>query len=1055
MSDGQHQISRPDATVLGRIMIAEGMIPILTDEKHIAEFTIPAIEKVPGVHRCGMCLGGVPYNLDEKFREYCILCERPEVPSAPAPCIDWIKQSPGIKLVIMETSSYHLGFAFIEVSSPDQFFPYEPFIRNFLNFCTVNLENRRQREELSQANRELIMHRESLEETVREKTASLLESESRYRTIVETANEGIWSIDRDQKTTFTNQRFAQMMGYSPEEMLGRKVESFIFAEDLPDHRANMALRSSLKDQKYERRFKCKDGREIWTIVSAKALQDENGEFAGSFAMFTDITQRKIIERALKASEAKFRKTFNNAPILMSISEVEGGRYLEVNDHFCRVSGFSRSEAVGKTSVELGWISAADRKALAGELMSSGKISEKQIKMKTKDGRPITCLYKGVLFALEDKRYLISIALDITDRLSRELRYGQIMRTATDGIWQIDKRGIIVDVNPAGAELLGYSVAELKGRNLTELDPRNAPEQIDLRFKHLLAHGSAFFETQHRRKDGRLVDVEVSARRLPVEEGGFVAFVRDISQRKQAEKELMEAQERFRTAFLTSPDASCINRLSDGSYLEVNEGFLADMGYNREEVIGKSTQALNIWVNLEDRKKLLAGLEKDGYYYNLEAQFRRKDGTISTGLMSARVIRMGGEPHLISVTRDINKMREVEREQTRLREQLQQAQKMDALGTLASGIAHDFNNILAAIMGYAELAQDELPDDHPIAQDIAEITKATARAKKLIRQILTFSRKKETNQRPISLNKTISDFYAILKRTMPKMMDLDLRLDGELPPIKADPQQIEQILLNLATNAQDAMGETGSIVITTRAASVHKKLCSACGQYFSGEYAVLSVRDTGAGISPEIRKKIFEPFFTTKEIGKGTGLGLATVFGIVANHGGHIECTSREGDGTSFDIYLPWARDTLVRNDHDLAGALGRTGGKERIMVVDDEASVREIASKMLTRGGYQVITADSGEQALEMYRQRQEDLDAVVLDLGMPGMGGKACLVEIKKLDPKAKVVITSGYIQYELTDELKELGAWGMVAKPYAKADLLKSLRTMFEETSRTQSAH
>jgi two-component system cell cycle sensor histidine kinase/response regulator CckA len=317
-----------------------------------------------------------------------------------------------------------------------------------------------------------------------------------------------------------------------------------------------------------------------------------------------------------------------------------------------------------------------------------------------------------------------------------------------------------------------------------------------------------------------------------------------------------------------------------------------------------------------------------------------------------------------------------------------------------------------------------------------------KAKKLVRQILTFSRVADSEKRPLSLNLVAQESRAMLERTLPKMVDLRLEIQEDLWTVNADPQQVEQVFINLATNAADAIENNGTVTISVQNLEPDKNYCQFCGMELAGRQVVIKVEDDGKGMSPEVLTKIFEPFYTTKGVGKGTGLGLSTVYGIVTGHGGHICCQSKEGDGSIFHIYLQansQGQLELKTEDKDATESLGGSG---RILVVDDEPTVRDIARKMLSRNGYEVIQAASGEEALAIYEERKDKIDLVLLDLGMPGMGGKACLKEIRRKDPEARVLIASGYIQYELTDELESLGAAGMVSKPYRKADILKAVK-------------
>ena len=287
---------------------------------------------------------------------------------------------------------------------------------------------------------------------------------------------------------------------------------------------------------------------------------------------------------------------------------------------------------------------------------------------------------------------------------------------------------------------------------------------------------------------------------------------------------------------------------------------------------------------------------------------------------------------------------------------------------------------------------------------------------------------------------------MLSRVIPKMICLELDLDKDIDPVKANPQQLEHIIFNLVSNAADAIEGEGMVTISTRNTAVENGQCEACGIRFSGDYVILSIKDDGAGMSPEVKAHMLDPFFTTKEIGKGTGLGLSTVYGIVKNHRGHLACKTRPGEGTEFIIYLPKADDLAIEAGHEADANEDETRGEETLLLVDDDSAIREIAGKMLTGSGYKVLKAKSGEEALQILEREKEGIEGVILDLGMPGMGGKKCLPKIIELNPKTKVLVASGYIQYETGGKLEKLGAMGMVAKPYRKMELLKQVRRMLD---------
>jgi signal transduction histidine kinase/CheY-like chemotaxis protein len=395
-----------------------------------------------------------------------------------------------------------------------------------------------------------------------------------------------------------------------------------------------------------------------------------------------------------------------------------------------------------------------------------------------------------------------------------------------------------------------------------------------------------------------------------------------------------------------------------------------------------------------------------------------------------------------------KVQSLQKAQLELLEQsqrLQHAEKMEALGTLAGGIAHDFNNILQIISGYAQLMIARNTGGESASSELVQILGASRRAAALINQLLAFSRKMESRKVALDLNREITNAARILGQTIPRMIAIRLDLEPALRVVKADPVQIEQILLNLAANAVDAMPDGGTLQFGTANAVVDGAMCRELGDIKAGEYVVFSVTDSGLGIPDDLIDKVFNPFFTTKEPGKGTGLGLSSAYGIVKNHDGCIRCTSAPGRGTTFDVFLPAAplQTEADSGDENHVGLL--PGGEETILVVDDEPGILEQTSEFLSMSGYRVLVAGSGEQALEVYGNNSE-LDLVLLDLNMPGMGGYRCLSELLKLNPALKVLIVSGHSAFGQYGEDLTRGARGFLGKPYRMAELAARVREVLD---------
>ena len=381
----------------------------------------------------------------------------------------------------------------------------------------------------------------------------------------------------------------------------------------------------------------------------------------------------------------------------------------------------------------------------------------------------------------------------------------------------------------------------------------------------------------------------------------------------------------------------------------------------------------------------------------------------------------------------------------LSRQLFQAQKMEAVGTLAGVVAHDFNNILQVVLGYSELLLAEKGEHDPARADLQKMNQAAQKGADLVRRLLSFSRKAEFNPRPVDLNHQIEQLEKMLTRTIPRMIKIRLNLADGLSRVNADPTQMDQVLMNLAVNARDAMPEGGDLLIETANVFLHEDFARMHLGLKSGEYVLLSVSDTGHGMDEETSEHIFEPFYTTKERGKGTGLGLAMVYGIVTQHGGRIDCYSEPGHGTTFKIYLPALaedRDQLEKTKSELVAG----GGTETILLVDDEELVRDLGKRILERAGYSVLTVANGKEALHLYGREMEKISLVILDLIMPEMGGKQCLEELLRVDRNIRVLIASGFAANGQTKEAIETGARGFVGKPYNVKQMLKAVREVLD---------
>ncbi|MCA1990246.1 MAG: PAS domain S-box protein [Desulfarculus sp.] len=623
----------------------------------------------------------------------------------------------------------------------------------------------------------------------------------------------------------------------------------------------------------------------------------------------------------------------------------------------------------------------------------------------------------------------------------EERYRRIVNTANEGIWVINPANATVFANQKMAEMLGCQPEEMVGRPITDfIPPMDLPihqRQMEVRREG----GSDRYERRFRRKDGSLGWALISAAPL-YEDGvyaGSLAMYTDISARKQAEEALRANQKRLEAILEASADPVVVYD-TDGLTTYVNPAFTRVFGWQSQEVLGRRIPYVPP-DQQEQTAEAIRQLYQTGGPVSLQTKRLTKRGESLDIVISAASIHepdgriTGMVVNLTDVTHT-----------NRLEAQLRQSQKMEAIGTLAGGIAHDFNNILGAIMGYAELALQTAQEGGDNRQELEQVLQATERARNLVKQILTFSRKAESDLRPLNLNQSVRQVLNLLEPALPKMVRIETRLDPELDLVRADATQMEQVLLNLAGNAADAMPEGGRLLIETQNLDLSEDYCDQHLDLAPGRHVLLMVSDTGVGMTPQVMEHIFDPFFTTKGVGRGTGLGLSTVFGIVKGHGGAVTCYSEPGLGTTFKIFLPVFSAEAPLRPTAQPKTRHPLGGGETILLVDDETSLRELGRQSLEGMGYRVLTASSGEEALATYQARGAEIDLVVLDLGMPGMGGHKCLQAILALNPRAKVVIASGYSANGQVKQSLESGAAGYVAKPFRRVELLRTLRGVLD---------
>ncbi len=638
-------------------------------------------------------------------------------------------------------------------------------------------------------------------------------------------------------------------------------------------------------------------------------------------------------------------------------------------------------------------------------------------------------------------------VDITERkeaenalLAEKAYLEELFENAPEAIVLVDNDSRAVRVNREFTRTFGYTQEEIGGRCVDDLLAPGELHREAVSITNRIKKGERIIvETARMRKDKTRVYISLSGLPIKVEGRQLAVYgiYRDISERKRAEEETKKSEEKYRILVENATDAIII--LQDDLIRFHNQKTAALTGYSKEEL--ESTRFFQ-FIHPEDRDAMIQRYNKTLKGERTPAPFSfraiHKSGAILWEEINSIQILWEDHPAVLCFIRDITG-------EKKLRDQLQHAQKMEAVGTLAGGIAHDFNNLLQGILGYADLLLFKKEADDPTRRGLEQIRSAAQRAAELTQRLLTFSRKVESKMRPINLNNSVNRIHSLIKRTIPKMIEIKLNLTDRLRTVNADPAQVEQVVMNLVVNAKDAMPEGGVLTITTQNKTLDEKFCRGHLGAVPGEHVLVGISDTGHGMDSETLAHIFEPFYTTKEKGRGTGLGLAMVYGIVANHNGYIECKSKPDRGTSFNMYFP-VFNGIAEYTEEVNSASSQ-GGYETILLVDDEEFIRNLGRQMLTGFGYTVLTASDGTEALEIYGKKHRNIDLIILDLTMPGMSGSRCLRELLKINPGAKVIIASGYAENGPEMETITAQTRGFIGKPFKISAILGLIRKVLEE--------
>jgi PAS domain S-box-containing protein len=635
------------------------------------------------------------------------------------------------------------------------------------------------------------------------------------------------------------------------------------------------------------------------------------------------------------------------------------------------------------------------------------------------------------------------------------RNDQVTRNSKDMIWVTDKDHNFSYVSPIVESMLGFSQEWVVGQHLLTNDRSEDSAELLSQLKEideLAKNGDVEalkrMEFPERKvqlfnSERNVIYTEVRMSLLLAEDGTFLGLMgvnRDVSERNKIQSSLKWNERLFTAVFEASPESVCILDVKTGKYVDVNNSFCQQTGWSREEAIGRSPDELALWVIPEDEKKMRLEVGKNGVVINFETQFRNKQGAIAVSLISVSTFSIEEQLFSLSVTRDIQELRQAQEEKVEMEVNLNRAQRLDSIGTLAGGVAHDFNNILMGIQGNLSLVERDIQDISLSRAHVLKIEQLVTSASELTAQLLGLAHGGSYETIAADVNQLVNEQVEFFRRTH-RSISIKEDYKPGLPSADVDSSQIKQVLLNLLLNAWNAMSNTGHLTLTTDCVELTGEQ-GLSHQVDSGQYIKIAVQDSGTGMDAATMEKIFDPFFTTNEVGKGTGLGLASAYNIIKNHRGFIDVSSVLSEGSTFEIYLPSSSKQVQA---PILQSTKPHTGTESILVVDDEEEILEVVSSMLEMLGYDVFRAEGGQEALTALRENPA-IKLVVLDMLMPGMDGVEAFTELKKISKDLKIILSSGFSVKDKMAENLAQGCNGFLSKPFNLVELSMKVRQVLD---------
>ncbi|MCE1248672.1 MAG: PAS domain S-box protein [Firmicutes bacterium] len=880
-------------------------------------------------------------------------------------------------------------------------------------------------------------------------------------------------IDISGKIIYTSLRTKSLFGHHPWELMGKNI----FDLQLPENLKQAAeykffnVAESRSAIKHIEKVDTIDGLKTLEFSLTPVIEDDKVEYLN--LTVRDMTELKETEEYLKQTNRQlkeFENIINMSPAVVILCRNEEGLPFEhVSDNISQFGYESKDFVSGKLKL-FDLVHRDDLERLVNEFSIYGsKKSREEIfhfRIITKQG--VERFVENRVIARTDDHGRVthyqSVLLDITERKTaqealekRDELLVEILRSLNEHIAVLDKQGNIILVNEAwekyAVENGGFFQAKRTGIGENYLESclqaegrmQNYANRAFDGIRAVLTRMIPSFTMEYPVFSNRFNKwFLMTVTPLDTENGGAVLSHLDITERKMTELTIRKSEERLNLLSKAIEQSADIMMITDpdGTINYVNSAFLRLTGFSGEEVIGKKPSInksgqhdpsfySNLWETIRGRRIWT------GHFVN-----RKKDGELfeEDAVIFPVLDQNGNIMHFAKVSRDVT-------EKMRLERQLAMAVKMEAVGRLAGGIAHDFNNLLAAITGFTELAMLETDPDHPLMGYFEEIGKAAKRASDLTRQLLAFSRKQITSPKIINFNEVIKDLYKMISRLIQENIELQINLDPDILPVKIDPGQLEQIIVNLAVNSRDAMPDGGNLIIKTGMVKLDETFCKDYPFVRPGNYVMLSVCDSGIGMEEQMLPHIFEPFFTTKERGTGTGLGLATVYGIVKQSEGYIFVDSSPCKGTLFNIYFPPAITKQGFKAEESSLDRNLPMGTEKVLVVEDDEIVRNTLRHIMNKAGYKAWFADKGKEALRISEELGDDIEMVLTDIVLPDINGLDLAVQFRERYPGIRVLLMSGYTDRSIIEHLEKHEEFDFIHKPFKVQDLLQRIRDLFNK--------